>query len=148
MMSQKKVGGRERKGFTHTSGHAQSAARIGRKSGRNVTTKTAIPAIMNHQISSFSADDATCKQMGDSKNSMSVNPPHLLIGQNIRHARKAMRWNQAKLGKYLGVTRQTILAWEQGDTPIPSDKLIQVSKLLGRPIDFFFEEEHAALRYM
>jgi transcriptional regulator with XRE-family HTH domain len=79
---------------------------------------------------------------------MSADPQHVLIGQNIRYARKAMHWNQSKLSKLLGVTRQTLLSWEQGNTPIPSDKLIQTAKLLGRDIGFFFEEEHAALRYM
>jgi transcriptional regulator with XRE-family HTH domain len=79
---------------------------------------------------------------------MSADSSSVLIGQNVRHARKAMHWNQTKLAKLLGVTRQTLLSWEQGATHIPSDKLIQASKLLGRDIRFFFEEEHAALRYM
>jgi transcriptional regulator with XRE-family HTH domain len=75
----------------------------------------------------------------------------VLIGQNIRSARKSMHWNQSQLGKLLSVTRQTILAWEQGDTPIPSDKLIQIAHLVGhKDVTWFFEEnwKKSQLKYM
>ncbi|KKM90363.1 hypothetical protein LCGC14_1239290 [marine sediment metagenome] len=79
---------------------------------------------------------------------MSQDRPHVAIGSNIRAARKAMHWNQMKLAKLIGVSRQTLHSYEQAKVACPSDKLLEISRLVGKPTGWFFEESHYDLRYM
>lgn len=37
------------------------------------------------------------------------------VGDVIREARKRLRWSQIRLGKEVGVTRQSVSAWEKGE---------------------------------
>jgi len=84
---------------------------------------------------------------------MSDNSNCVLIGANIRAARKSMRLNQSQMGKLLGVTRQTVLSWEHADVTVPSDMLIRIARLVGlEDVSWFFEENwrksQRKLRYL
>ena len=84
--------------------------------------------------------DRAQTQGGDSD--MSDNPNCVLIGANIRAARKSMRLNQSQMGKLLGVTRQTVLSWERADTAVPSNMLMRIAQLVGlKDVSWFFEEK-------
>jgi DNA-binding XRE family transcriptional regulator len=65
-----------------------------------------------------------------------------VIGQNLRDARLAADWAQAKLAAHLGVTRLTIYNWETGAAPMPAWQLKRAARWLKKTPGWFFEEVH------
>ena len=56
----------------------------------------------------------------------------MTLGQRIQELRKGLNLSQEELGERMGVSRQAISKWE-GDQTIPElDKLIALSKQIGR----------------
>jgi Zn-dependent peptidase ImmA (M78 family)/transcriptional regulator with XRE-family HTH domain len=64
-----------------------------------------------------------------------------LIGGNLKSAREIAGISQEVFAEKLGVSRATLSAIENGHVAIDSTKLIQASRILGRPINDFFREE-------
>src|SRR2546426_5472482 len=72
-----------------------------------------------------------------------------VIGNNIKKMRDIAGISQEVFAEKLGVSRATLSAVENGHVAIDSTKLIQASRVLGRPINDFFREqaEELALLY-
>lgn len=64
-----------------------------------------------------------------------------VIGANLKVAREVAGFSQEVFAEKLGVSRATLSAIENGRVAIDSTKLIQASRMLGRPINDFFREE-------
>ena len=48
-----------------------------------------------------------------------------MIGAELKAWRKAHKYSQATLGEELGVARQTVVAWEKTEVPLP--RMIQLA---------------------
>jgi transcriptional regulator with XRE-family HTH domain len=62
------------------------------------------------------------------------------IGQQVKRQRKTLKLTQAQLAESLGVTSQQIHKYEKGIDRLAASRLLQLSKILGVPITFFYEE--------
>lgn len=62
----------------------------------------------------------------------------------LRKLRRSANITQEELGASVGVTRQTIISWESGDTWPAAPMLPKLAKALGCSIDDLFREETAA----
>lgn len=65
----------------------------------------------------------------------------MILGNNILTLRKKMQLSQEKLGKKVGVTRQTISNWELGQTIPDTYQLISLSKALNVSIDSLVDND-------
>ena len=63
-----------------------------------------------------------------------------IIARNIKLARHMRELTLKDIGDILGVTGQQAQKYEACQNPISIDKLMLLSKALGFPITFFFEE--------
>jgi DNA-binding XRE family transcriptional regulator len=70
------------------------------------------------------------------------------IGRNIRQVRQSYRWSQFRFARFLGITRQTLYAYEKGHTCCPSDVLLKVNRFTGHTVDWFFEKDHDDLKFL
>ncbi len=61
------------------------------------------------------------------------------VGGRVRDRRTLIGMNQEELGKHLGLTFQQIQKYENGMNRITASKLWVISRVLGRPISWFFE---------
>src|SRR4051812_4004442 len=64
-----------------------------------------------------------------------------LVPSRLRDARIAKSLNQAELAAIVGVTRQSISAYEQGDKTPEAATLATIAATLGQPIGFFTRED-------
>jgi len=62
----------------------------------------------------------------------------ILIGINIKLARRFRRVSQMELGKLLGITYQQIQKYESGKSRISALYLYKISRKLEFPLAFFF----------
>jgi len=60
------------------------------------------------------------------------------IGRRIRGKRRALGLTQDDLAKSLGVSPDMIEDYERGTERVPADHLIELSKVLGVPVSYFF----------
>jgi transcriptional regulator with XRE-family HTH domain len=63
------------------------------------------------------------------------------IGRRIRTQRLALGISQAALGEKLGITFQQIQKYEKGVNRIGSGRLEELSRILGVPVGFFFDDD-------
>ena len=68
------------------------------------------------------------------------NPIDVHVGSRVRLRRTMIGMSQEKLGDALGITFQQIQKYEKGANRIGASRLQQISKVLGTPISFFFED--------
>ena len=61
------------------------------------------------------------------------------ITNTIRATREAAGMTQAEVARYIGVTRQTLIAIEQGKYSPSLELAFQLSRLFGMTIDDLFE---------
>lgn len=57
----------------------------------------------------------------------------------IRHRRRLQRLTQAELGQVVGVSRQTVIAIEQGDYAPSVYLALRIAKALGSTVEELFE---------
>lgn len=62
----------------------------------------------------------------------------LYVGDQIRAARKALRWSQTKLAVKCGVSFQQLQKYETGKNRVAASRLHDISVILEKPITFFF----------
>jgi len=67
------------------------------------------------------------------------NPIDRHVGSRVRMRRMLVGLSQEKLGESLGVTFQQVQKYEKGTNRIGASRLQQISKVLGVPVEFFFE---------
>jgi transcriptional regulator with XRE-family HTH domain len=73
-----------------------------------------------------------------------ANPIDVHVGSRVRLRRMLLGMSQEKLGEHLGLTFQQIQKYEKGINRIGASRLFDLSKVLGVPVQFFYEELPAA----
>jgi transcriptional regulator with XRE-family HTH domain len=73
-----------------------------------------------------------------------ANPIDAQVGNRVRIRRMLLGMSQEKLGDMLGLTFQQVQKYEKGVNRIGAGRLYEVSRILGVPIDFFYEGVAAA----
>ncbi len=68
------------------------------------------------------------------------NPIDIHVGKRVRLRRNILRITQKELGEMLGLAFQQIQKYEKGDNRISASRLWDISKVLGVPVGFFYEE--------
>jgi transcriptional regulator with XRE-family HTH domain len=67
------------------------------------------------------------------------NPIDRHVGSRVRMRRMIVGMSQEKLGEALEVTFQQVQKYEKGTNRMRASRLQQIAKVLGVPIEFFFE---------
>lgn len=67
------------------------------------------------------------------------------IGRKIKQRRQHLKLKQHQVAKILGITVQQFSKYEKGIDRISASRLLQLSKALGVPTRFFYEELEAPL---
>lgn len=80
------------------------------------------------------------EQNPTSTQAKSPNPIDIHVGQRVRARRTLLGLSQEKLGDALGLTFQQIQKYERGTNRIGASRIFDLSKVLGVPIAYFFEE--------
>ena len=68
-----------------------------------------------------------------------ANPIDAQVGNRVRIRRMLIGMSQEKLGDLLGLTFQQVQKYEKGVNRIGAGRLFEVSRILGVPIDFFYD---------
>ena len=68
-----------------------------------------------------------------------ANPIDAQVGNRVRIRRMLIGMSQERLGDLLGLTFQQVQKYEKGVNRIGAGRLFEVAKILGVPIDFFYE---------
>src|SRR3954471_17478982 len=68
-----------------------------------------------------------------------ANPIDIQVGNRVRIRRMLIGMSQERLGDLLGLTFQQVQKYEKGVNRIGAGRLYEVAKILGVPIDFFYE---------
>jgi transcriptional regulator with XRE-family HTH domain len=68
-----------------------------------------------------------------------ANPIDAQVGNRVRIRRMLIGMSQEKLGDLLGLTFQQVQKYEKGVNRIGAGRLFEISRILGVPIDFFYE---------
>jgi transcriptional regulator with XRE-family HTH domain len=74
------------------------------------------------------------------RGSRRANPLDVHVGARVRLRRMLLGMSQEKLGEHLGLTFQQIQKYEKGVNRIGASRLFDLSRVLGVPISFFYEE--------
>jgi len=67
------------------------------------------------------------------------NPVDRHVGSRVRMRRVLVGLSQEKLGEALGLTFQQVQKYEKGTNRIGASRLQQMSRILGVPVEYFFE---------
>ncbi len=62
------------------------------------------------------------------------------VGSRIRMRRQIISMSQEKLGEMLGITFQQVQKYEKGSNRISASRLFYAAKILGVPVQAFFED--------
>lgn len=62
------------------------------------------------------------------------------VGSRIRMRRQLVSMSQEKLGELLGITFQQVQKYEKGSNRISASRLFYTAKILGVPVQAFFED--------
>jgi transcriptional regulator with XRE-family HTH domain len=62
------------------------------------------------------------------------------IGQKIYSLRLAMGMSRQDLGEKIGVTHQQCQKYEKGTNRISAGRLALIAKVLGKPVEYFYED--------
>ena len=68
------------------------------------------------------------------------NPIDIHVGKRVKLRRNILHITQQQLAKMLGLAFQQIQKYEKGDNRISASRLWDISKVLGVPVGFFYEE--------
>lgn len=79
-------------------------------------------------------------ETGEERNARRPNPMDIHVGSRVRLRRMLLGMSQEKLGDHLGLTFQQVQKYEKGVNRIGASRLFELSKTLGVPIDYFYED--------
>src|ERR1051325_5577753 len=68
-----------------------------------------------------------------------ANPIDAQVGNRVRIRRMLIGMSQERLGDLLGLTFQQVQKYEKGVNRIGAGRLFEMARILGVPIDFFYE---------
>lgn len=74
------------------------------------------------------------------RNSRRANPMDVHVGGRVRMRRMLLGMSQEKLGEQLGLTFQQVQKYEKGVNRIGASRLFELAKVLGVPVQFFYDE--------
>ncbi len=74
------------------------------------------------------------------KGSRRPNPIDIHVGSRVRLQRMLLSMSQEKLGEQLGLTFQQVQKYEKGINRIGASRLFELSRVLGVPVQFFYDE--------
>jgi transcriptional regulator with XRE-family HTH domain len=66
-------------------------------------------------------------------------PADVHVGSRLRLARGLLGLSQVQVAHALGVSFQAVQKYERGEIRVSASRLLQSSRLLGQPLEFFFE---------
>ncbi len=69
----------------------------------------------------------------------------IYVGQKISQARRDKKLSQEKLGAEIGVTFQQIQKYERGVNRVSCGRIAKISKIVERPISWFFPSEYQTI---
>jgi transcriptional regulator with XRE-family HTH domain len=87
-----------------------------------------------------SADDGEALERGTRR----PNPIDVHVGNRVRLQRMLIGISQEKLGERLGLTFQQVQKYEKGINRIGASRLFELSRVLGVPVQFFYEDAPAS----
>jgi len=85
------------------------------------------------------ADDELPPQDTEAPNSKRANSVDAHIGHRVRLRRILLGMSQERLGEMLKVTFQQVQKYERGTNRVSASRLFQLAKVLGVPIDYFYD---------
>lgn len=68
------------------------------------------------------------------------NPVDAHVGGRVRLRRLLLGMSQEKLGEFLGLTFQQVQKYEKGVNRIGASRLYELSRVLGVPVQFFYDD--------
>jgi transcriptional regulator with XRE-family HTH domain len=74
-----------------------------------------------------------------------TNPVDIQVGNRVRIRRMLIGMSQERLGELLSLTFQQVQKYEKGVNRIGAGRLFDVARILGVPIDYFYEGVGASL---
>jgi transcriptional regulator with XRE-family HTH domain len=77
---------------------------------------------------------------GIPRGSRRANPLDVHVGSRVRLRRMLLGMSQEKLGEHLGLTFQQVQKYEKGVNRIGASRLFDLAKVLGVPVQFFYDE--------
>ncbi len=92
------------------------------------------------------ANDTSLDEVGGSdlpRGSRRANPMDVHVGTRVRLRRMLLGMSQEKLGEHLGLTFQQVQKYEKGVNRIGASRLFDLAKVLGVPVQFFYDEAPA-----
>jgi transcriptional regulator with XRE-family HTH domain len=69
-----------------------------------------------------------------------ASPIDVHVGTRIRQRRTLLGMSQERLGEALGLTFQQVQKYERGANRVGASRLFDISRTLGVPVSFFYEE--------
>jgi transcriptional regulator with XRE-family HTH domain len=88
----------------------------------------------------MSRENAVEELEPEDRGSRRANPIDVHVGSRVRLRRMLLGLSQEKLGEHLGLTFQQIQKYEKGINRIGASRLFDLAKVLGVPVQFFYEE--------
>ena len=86
------------------------------------------------------ADTSAADKDGGERNARRANPIDMHVGSRVRLRRMLLGMSQEKLGEHLGLTFQQVQKYEKGANRIGASRLFDLSRVLGVPVQFFYDE--------
>lgn len=74
------------------------------------------------------------------RGSRRANPIDVHVGSRVRLRRMLLGMSQEKLGEHLGLTFQQVQKYEKGVNRIGASRLFDLARVLGVPVQFFYDE--------
>jgi transcriptional regulator with XRE-family HTH domain len=74
-----------------------------------------------------------------------ANPIDAQVGNRVRIRRMLIGMSQERLGDLLGLTFQQVQKYEKGVNRIGAGRLFEIARILGVPIDFFYDGVAASI---
>jgi transcriptional regulator with XRE-family HTH domain len=71
-------------------------------------------------------------------------PVDVHVGQRLRLGRELAGLTQTGIGRSLAMSFQVVQKYEQGEIRVSASRLFELSRLLGKPVEFFFAGIDAA----
>ncbi len=88
----------------------------------------------------MSRENAVEELEQEDRGSRRANPIDVHVGSRVRLRRMLLGMSQEKLGEHLGLTFQQIQKYEKGINRIGASRLFDLARVLGVPVQFFYEE--------
>ncbi len=96
-------------------------------------------------MSKGNVNDTLEEEADTERSSRKPNPIDAHVGTRVRLRRMLLGMSQEKLGEHLGLTFQQVQKYEKGVNRIGASRLFDLSRVLGVPVQFFYDEAPADL---